>query len=174
MANKWLEALKSKNTPHNTEEDCAGEGVATLKNLPTPENPPDKIDRITNGSKVGTSEPSKNGHPPKKALDKVDKNTRKAKKKKLTPEEEAAEVSRLAETYPSYVVTEERAREVLEWARRVPEVAIDIETHGRLKRDGLLYTRCQVRMILLASAAGGESWFLDCDHVPESTIVEIL
>jgi DNA polymerase-1 len=105
--------------------------------------------------------------------DKIDKNTRKTKKKKkLTPEEEAAEVSRLAETHPSYVVTEERSKEVLEWARGVPEVAIDIETHGRLKRDGLLYTRCRVRMILLAG--GGESWFIDCEHVPKNLITEIL
>jgi DNA polymerase-1 len=61
---------------------------------------------------------------------------------------------------------------VLEWARQVPGVALDIETHGRLKRDGLLYTRCQVRLIQLHH--DGTSFFIDCNHVPDELVVEIL
>ena len=133
----------------------------------------DKIDKIANEHKVDTNASPAPTDFRENPPDKIDKNKPKTKKKKkLTPEEEAAEVSRLAETHPSYVVTEERLKQVLEWARRVPEVAIDIETHGRLKRDGLLYTRCRVRMILLSG--GGESWFIDCEHVPKDLITEIL
>jgi hypothetical protein len=78
VANKWLEALKAKNTIHNTEEDCARESVISLgagaENAHAPENPPDKIDKIAE-------------KPKKKA------------KKKLTPEGEyeltLGQVSRL-------------------------------------------------------------------------------
>jgi DNA polymerase-1 len=149
MANKWLEALKASTA-----------GTATL------ENPPDKI---ANEHKAANNASSAREENPEKAPDKIDKNKR---KRKLTPEEEAAEVARLAEEHPSYVVTAERAREVLEWVRRVSEVSLDIETYGRLKRDGLLYAKCKVRMILLHS--GGRSWFVDCDHVPEEITSEIL
>jgi hypothetical protein len=61
-------------------------------------------------------------------------------KKKLTPEEEAELRSQLAEKY-NYAYTEEAANRCLEWVKSIPEVALDIETYGRLKRDGLLYTR---------------------------------
>src|SRR5215213_9277089 len=127
-------------------------------------------------AKITDDASSKKGHTPEKPLAKIAKITAKlkkrTKKKQLTPEEEEAHRVQLEKDFPEYVYTEERAREVLEWARQVPEVAIDIETYGRLKRDGLLYTRCQVRMILLHHAS--TSFFLDSNHVPEATIVAIL
>src|SRR3712207_7538823 len=62
-----------------------------------------------------------------------------------------------------------RSREVLEWIKEVSDVSMDIETHGRLKRDGLLYTKCGVRMILLHHDQ--IFWFIDCDHVPGEMVV---
>ena len=128
MANKWLEALKSKNTPHNTEKDCARSHARSSKaggeNGRTRENPPVKTAKT-------------NGTPTKRV------------KKKLTPEEEVTHYDELAAAFPEYVHTAKRAGEVLEWVARIPEVALDIETYGRLKRDGLLYTRCRVRLLLL-------------------------
>src|SRR5215208_2267165 len=127
-------------------------------------------------AKITDDASSKKGHTPEKPLAKIAKITAKlkkrTKKKQLTPEEEEAHRVQLEKDFPEYVYTEERAREVLKWVRQVPEVAIDIETYGRLKRDGLLYTRCQVRMILLHHAS--TSFFLDSNHVPDATIVAIL
>src|SRR5215217_6957610 len=127
--------------------------------------------------------PSKNGHTPKKVTDKTDRNNitstkdvkktkRRPKKKKLTAEEEETHRAGLAKAFPAYVYTEERARAVLEWAKQMPELALDIETYGRLKRDGLLYTQCQVRLLQLHH--GGASWFIDCNHVPDEITTEIL
>jgi DNA polymerase-1 len=174
MANKWLEALKAKNTPHNTEKDCARKdtlGVPRGGEIAlTPENP------LTKTAKTPGSGPSQNGHTPEKAPAKTAKTndtpTKQAKKKKLSPEEIAEHYDRLAEAFPSFVHTAGRARQVLEWARRVPGVALDIETHGRLKRDGLLYTRCQVRLIQLHW--GGQCWFIDCDQVPDEVVIGVL
>ena len=143
--------------------------VKRLKNLA-------KTAKITSSSKVDTPVPSKMALTPKNHLPKPPKSPRGPKnaplEKKLTPEEEEKHRSQLAGTFPAYVYTEERAKEVLEWARQVPEVALDIETHGRLKRDGLLYTRCQVRLIQLHH--DGTSFFIDCNHVPDELAVEIL
>src|SRR3712207_7604719 len=50
-------------------------------------------------------------------------------------------------------------------------MALDIETYGKLKRDAVLYTKCSVRLISLHY--GGESWFIDCDHVPNELIVSL-
>jgi DNA polymerase I len=151
VANKWLEALKSKYTSHNTEEDCARVRTTVAprgdENGHTPENPPAKTAKT-------------NGTPPKRV------------KKKLTPEEEAAEQTRLAEAYPEWIRAAGRVGDVLEWVAGIPEVCLDIETYGRLKRDGLLYTRCQVRLILLHH--DGTSFFVDCDHVPDELTREIL
>jgi DNA polymerase I-like protein with 3'-5' exonuclease and polymerase domains len=145
VANKWLEALKSKNishntttTPHKDDTGATGETEETRKNQPA----------------------------------KIGKNTTAPKKPNLTPEEEETERAWLAEAFPAYVYTDDRARECLEWAKTVPEVSLDIETYGRLKRDGLLYTKCKVRMVLLHHAS--TSWFIDCDHVPEDLVVRIL
>jgi hypothetical protein len=169
VANKWLEALKSKNTPHNTEDDCAHARTTVAprggENGRTPENPPAKTAKT----------PSKNGHtlenvPVKTA--KTNGTPTKRVKKKLTPEEEAAEQTRLAEAYPEWIRTASRVGDVLEWVAGIPEVCLDIETYGRLKRDGLLYTRCQVRLILLHH--DGTSYFVDCDHVPDELTREIL
>jgi DNA polymerase-1 len=126
---------------------------------------------------VDAPAPSKNGSDPEKPLAKTAKiperpKKRTPRKKKLTPDEEEMHRSQLAGTFPAYVYTEERAKEVLEWARQTPEVALDIETHGRLKRDGLLYTRCQVRLIQLHH--DGTSFFIDCNHVPDELVVAIL
>ncbi len=169
MANKWLEALKSKNTPHNTEDDCAHARTTVAprggENGRTPENPPAKTAKT----------PSKNGHtlenvPVKTA--KTNGTPTKRVKKKLTPEEEAAEQTRLAEAYPEWIRTASRVGDVLEWVAGIPEVCLDVETYGRLKRDGLLYTRCQVRLILLHH--DGTSYFVDCDRVSDELVVEIL
>jgi hypothetical protein len=133
VANKWLEALKAKKNAHNTTtavREAGPENPSAVGEIDdTPKNPLAKIAKITSKLKKRT------------------------KKKQLTPEEEEVHRGQLEKDFPEYVYTEERAREVLEWARQVPEVAIDIETYGRLKRDGLLYTRCQVRMILLHHAS---------------------
>jgi ribonuclease D len=51
-------------------------------------------------------------------------------------------------------------------------MALDVETYGKLKRDGLLYTKGRVRLISLHY--GGESWFIDCDHVAGELVVPIL
>jgi hypothetical protein len=53
-----------------------------------------------------------------------------------------------------------------------PEMALDVETYGKLKRDGLLYTKGRVRLISLHY--GGESWFIDCDQVAGELVVPIL
>jgi DNA polymerase-1 len=95
----------------------------------------------------------------------------KAKKKKLTPEEEEDLRVRLSEKF-NYAYTEGAAKACLEWAKTSPEVALDIETYGRLKRDGLLYTRGRVRLIQLHHA--GETWFIDCEHIPDEITTEIL
>jgi hypothetical protein len=50
-----------------------------------------------------------------------------------------------------------------------PEMALDIETYERVKRDAVLYTKCSVRLISLHYS--GESWFIDCDHVPNELVV---
>jgi len=56
--------------------------------------------------------------------------------------------------------------------KSAPEMALDIETYGKLKRDGLLYTKGRIRLISLHY--GGESWFIDCDHVAGELVVPIL
>jgi DNA polymerase I-like protein with 3'-5' exonuclease and polymerase domains len=169
VANKWLEALKSKNTPHNTEEDCAREdgcsSKAGGKNGRTRKKPPVKTAKT----------PSKNGHTPENVPAKTAKTNgtpTKRVKKKLTPEEEVTHYDELATSFPEYVHTAKRAGEVLEWVARLPEVALDIETYGRLKRDGLLYTRCRVRLLVLHH--DGTSYFVDCDRVSDELVVEIL
>jgi DNA polymerase I len=53
-----------------------------------------------------------------------------------------------------------------------PEMALDVETYGKLKRDGLLYTKGRVRLISLHYC--GKSWFIDCDHVAGELVVPIL
>jgi DNA polymerase-1 len=95
----------------------------------------------------------------------------KKKKAKLSPEEEVENRARLAEKY-NYVHTEEAAERCLEWVKAAPYVALDIETYGRLKRDGLLYTRANVRLIQLH--LGEETWFIDCDHIPDGHVAPIL
>jgi DNA polymerase-1 len=153
MANKWLQALKSiQNTTAALREEGTDAPQAGAEKAKTPEKPLAKI--------------AKNNETPTKPK-------KRAKKKKvLIPEEEEAHRAALAEKFPAYVYTEQRAREVLEWVRGVSEVSIDIETHGRIKQEGLLYTKCQVRLIQFA--AGGKTYFLDCNHVPDEITREIL
>jgi hypothetical protein len=78
----------------------------------------------------------------------------------------------LAQDHPSYVHTEKRAKECLRWVIEVPEVAIDTETYGRLKRDGLLYTKGTIRLIQLHH--GDTTWFIDCDAVEDGLVAAIL
>jgi KaiC/GvpD/RAD55 family RecA-like ATPase len=116
---------------------------------------------------------SSSSKPPRKSGDdeenpkKISSKTKKPK----SPEEEEALRSQLASTF-NYAYTEEGAKRCLEWVKSAPEMALDIETYGKLKRDGLLYTRGKVRLISLHY--GGESWFIDCDHVPIELVVPLL
>jgi ribonuclease D len=56
--------------------------------------------------------------------------------------------------------------------KSAPEMALDIETYGKLKRDGLLYTRGKVRLIQLHY--GGETWLIDCDFMEDGLVITIL
>ena len=100
-------------------------------------------------------------------LDDDEEKPKKTKKPK-SPEEEEELRSHLAGTF-NYIYTEEGARRCLEWVKSTPEMARDIETYGRVKRDAVLYTKCSVRLISLHYC--GESWFIDCDHVPTVLVV---
>ena len=159
MTKKWLDLLDQEIGQHNT--------TAVSREVPE------------KGGQPSSGEISKNGRAPEKGTDKIDKNNKtptkqvkKTKKKKLTPEEEVEERSQLAERWPGYVITDDRARECLEWARQTDTVEIDIETSGRLKRDGLLYTRCQIRLIILHHE--DHMWFIDCHYVSKGVVIEIL
>ena len=101
-------------------------------------------------------------------LSQVEKN---ARSKPNGPEEEEERRSQLAGIF-DYAHTEESASRCLEWVKSVPEIALDIETYGRVKRDAVLYTKCSVRLISLHH--GGVSWFIDCDYVPNELVVSIL
>src|SRR5215208_4894955 len=92
-------------------------------------------------------------------------------KKPKGPAEEEELRSQLASAF-NYAYTEEGAKRCLEWVRSAPEMALDIETYGKLKRDRLLYTKGRVRLVSLHY--DGESWFIDCDHVPNELVVLIL
>jgi hypothetical protein len=178
VANKWLEALKAKDTMHNTEEDCARESMISLgagaENTPAPENRLDKIDKNTETSIVGSPSLPKNNSIPENPPDKIDIIAEKPKKKakKPTPEGEYELTLELADEFSGYVISDTRARECLEWAEQIDEVEIDIETYGRFKRDGLLYTRCQIRLIILHHAE--KMWFIDCKHVSDGMVRRIL
>src|SRR5215207_6135769 len=92
-------------------------------------------------------------------------------KQPKTPEEEEELRSQLAEKF-NYIYTEEGAHRCLEWVKSAPEMALDIETYGNLKRDGLLYTRGKVRLVQLH--CGDESWLIDCDLVKDGLLTPIL
>jgi DNA polymerase-1 len=100
-----------------------------------------------------------------------DEEKSKRTKKPKSPEEEEELRSRLAATF-NYAYTPEDAKRCLEWVKSALEMALDIETYGRIKRDAVLYTKCSVRLISLHY--GGELWFIDCDHVPNELVVPIL
>ena len=53
--------------------------------------------------------------------------------------------------------------------KSAPEMALDIETYGKLKRDGppLHEGLCSPHLLALR----WESWFIDCDHVPNELVV---
>src|SRR5215204_936247 len=105
--------------------------------------------------------------PPSKSGDDEEK----PKKKPKSPEEEEELRSQLAATF-NYACTEEGAKRCLEWVKSAPEMALDIETYGRVKRDAVLYTKCSVRLISLHY--GGASWLIDCDQVAGELVVPIL
>jgi DNA polymerase I len=112
---------------------------------------------------------SSSSKPPSKSGD--DEGKPKKTKKPKSPEEEEELRSQLAGTF-NYAYTEEGTKRCLEWVKLAPEMALDIETYGRTKRDGLLYTKGTVRLISLHY--GGQSWFVDCDQVADELIVPIL
>src|SRR5215216_4836104 len=112
---------------------------------------------------------SSSSKPPSKSGD--DEEKPKKTKKPKTPKEEEELRSQLAGTF-NYAYTGEGAKRCLEWVKSAPEMALDIETYGRIKRDGLLYTKGRIRVISLHF--GGESWFIDCDCVASELIVPIL
>src|SRR5829696_1775335 len=116
-------------------------------------------------SRLSSSSPE----PPRKSGD--DEAKSKKPKQPKTPEEEEELRSQLAGTF-NYAYTEEGAKRCLEWAKSAPEMALDIETYGKLKRDGLLYTRGKVRLISLHY--GGETWLIDCDFVEDGLVTPIL
>jgi KaiC/GvpD/RAD55 family RecA-like ATPase len=95
---------------------------------------------------------------------------KKTEKPKGAEEEEELRAS-LAEQF-NYIYTEGGARRCLEWVKSAPEMALDIETYGKLKRDGLLYTKGKVRLIQLHS--GGETWLIDCDFAEDGLVTAIL
>jgi DNA polymerase-1 len=113
---------------------------------------------------------SSSSNTPSRSGDDEEKPKKKTKKPR-SPEEEEELRSQLAATF-NYAYTEEGAKRCLEWVKLAPEVALDIETHGKLKRDGLLYTKGKVRLISLH--CGGQSWFIDCDQVAGELVVPIL
>jgi DNA polymerase-1 len=129
----------------------------------TPSESGDDEANESGGGSSSSPEPSRrsgdDGEKPKK--------TKKAK----NPEKEQELRSHLAATF-NYAHTEEGARRCLEWVKSAPEMALDIETYGKLKKDAILYMKCTVRLISLHY--GGESWFIDCDHVPNELVVPIL
>jgi len=125
-----------------------------------------KSREVSGLSENGTDKTDKNTEKPKKRA------KPKAKKKKLTPEEVYEKTLELADEWSGYVISNERALACLEWAQETDAVEIDIETYGCLKRDGLLYTRCQIRLIILHHEE--KMWFIDCHHVPDETVTEIL
>src|SRR5215217_7815615 len=108
-------------------------------------------------------------NPPKKSDD--EEKPKKKTKKPKSPEEEEELRSQLARTF-NYIYTEVDAKRCLEWEKSAPEMALDIETYGKLKRDGLLYTKGRVRLIQLHS--GGETWIIDCDFVDDGLVNAIL
>jgi hypothetical protein len=118
---------------------------------------------------IRTQLSSSSPEPPRKSGD--DEEKPKKNRKPKSPEEEEELRSRLAATF-NYAYTEEGARTCLEWVRSAPEMALDIETYGKLKKDGLLYTKGRTRLISLHY--GGESWFIDCDQVAGELVVPIL
>src|SRR5215217_7264106 len=131
----------------------------------------------SNTPRVGGDEANQSGgdsssssKPPRKSGDDEEKPKKKTKKPK-SPEEEEELRSQLAATF-NYAYTEEGAKRCLEWVKLAPEMALDIETYGRTKRDGLLYTKGTVRLISLHY--GRESWFVDCDQIAGELIVPIL
>ncbi len=120
----------------------------------------------------GGDSSSSSKHPSKSGDDeaKPKKTSSKTKKPKSLEEEEEL-LSQLASTF-NYAYTEEGAKRCLERVKSAPEMALDIETYGRIKRDGLLYTKGRIRLISLHH--GGESWFIDCDHVAAELVIPIL
>jgi DNA polymerase-1 len=100
-----------------------------------------------------------------------DEKPKKKSKKPKNPEEEEELRASLSEKF-NYIYTEEGAKRCLEWVKSSPEMALDIETCGKLKRDGLLYTKGRVRLISLH--CGGQSWLIDCDHVLNELVVPML
>jgi DNA polymerase-1 len=131
--------------------------------------PRDDGDDEANESAGGVSLSSK---PPKKSDDeeRPTKSSSKIKQPKSLEEEEELRAS-LAEKF-NYIYTEEGARRCLEWVKSAAEMALDIETYGKLKRDGLLYTRGKVRLIQLHY--GGETWLIDCDFMEDGPVTTIL
>src|SRR5215211_6890545 len=128
--------------------------------------PRDGSDDETNASGADSSSSSK---PPRESGD--DEEKPKKTKKPKSPEEEEELRSQLAATF-NYAYTEEGAKRCLEWVRLASEMALDIETYGKLKRDGLLYTKGRIRLISLHY--GGQSWFIDCDQLAGELVVPIL
>src|SRR5215204_546851 len=116
---------------------------------------------------------SSSSKPPRKSGDDEErpKKTSSKTKKPKSPEEEEELRASLAEKF-NYICTEEGARRCLEWVKSAPEMALDIETYGKLKRDGLVCTKGRVRLIQLHS--GGETWLIDCDFVDDGLVTPIL
>src|SRR5687768_16217770 len=130
MAKKWMNLLDQELGQDNTNTAVASREVPEVGSQPC-------------------GEISENGHTREQGTDKNTEKAKKKAKKKLTPEEIYGHTVELASEWSGYVIDDVTAQECLKWAELLDEVEIDIETYGPLKRDGLLYTRCQIRLIIL-------------------------
>jgi len=94
------------------------------------------------------------------------------KKKPKPPPAKLPTPEELAEKLESYVHTAERLSECHQWIKQCPEIAIDIETKGKNKDEATLYTKATIRGVILHH--GDKSWFLDCDHLEDGAVNELL
>jgi DNA polymerase-1 len=170
----WLAALRSMERTHKEEEkhttrvhsssvDRTSEALVQrgAKSAKSPTPSPDE-ERLVRSGSMGEDKNNRSQD---------GKKTPSKTKKPKRPKEEEALRSHLVATF-NYACTEEVAKRCLEWVRSAPEMALDIETYGRVKKDGLLYTKGKVRLIQLHY--GSETWLIDCDFVQDGLVTTIL
>jgi DNA polymerase I len=108
-----------------------------------------------------------NGHTSKaEALEAIKRTQEEKVKGRKVPEDTLEHRLSLEEEFPEYVHTDEKALEVLEWARSTLFVSLDTETQG------LLYVHHPIHLIQLSD--GERTWVLDAEHVSHTLLVQIL